>query len=478
MPPFARLPAGPLVRELRRARRIHRVTWAELAERLGVSERTLMRVLAARDIAEPVADRLACRLGLHPALLWPRHWFLDRGAARPQVSEASSSHSTKEVSMQFTVSKKQLERALRSVMPAVGARSTLPVLTGVHIEARAKSVVIAGTDLEATALYAVKEGVTVRKRGSIVTAAKTLAKAIAAMPSDEITVETEETEGRTRATLRAGTRTIALDTYPVEDFPAMPDPSTFEPVAAATARTLADAFARVALCASTDEARPVLTSVALLFAESSTTVTVVATDSYRMGIVEATLTRPARSAKTLLVPARSVKVLAKQMRKMRAPVEIAVLSGNETSPTVCFSIEDSVWTTRLIEGEFPNWRQIVPDQGGAAVEFETDELASVLKAVAAVGNGNGTPVRLSLGEKTTLSLADGSATAIRETLATAAFSPDGVGEIEVAFNPGYLADALRFVGAERTRMWVRDGLKPALIGSTDRRYVLMPVRLS
>lgn len=75
MPSFARLPAAPLQRELRRQRRVLSMTWTELAAWLHISERTLSRLLRARDIAEPVADRMACRLGLHPVLLWPRHWL-------------------------------------------------------------------------------------------------------------------------------------------------------------------------------------------------------------------------------------------------------------------------------------------------------------------------------------------------------------------------------------------------------------------
>lgn len=77
MPTFARLPAAPLQRELGRQRRVLAVTWAELAARLDISERTLARLLRAQDLAEPVADRMACRLGLHPVLLWPRHWLRD-----------------------------------------------------------------------------------------------------------------------------------------------------------------------------------------------------------------------------------------------------------------------------------------------------------------------------------------------------------------------------------------------------------------
>lgn len=69
-----RLPAAPLKRELRRARRRYGDTWDELAVRLRISPRTLTRLLAARDVPEQTADRMACRLGLHPVLLWPRQW--------------------------------------------------------------------------------------------------------------------------------------------------------------------------------------------------------------------------------------------------------------------------------------------------------------------------------------------------------------------------------------------------------------------
>lgn len=75
MPYPARLPSAPLKRELRRVRRVHRLTWDELAVRLRVSDRTLARLLRSSDVAEQVGDRMACRLGLHPVLLWPNEWL-------------------------------------------------------------------------------------------------------------------------------------------------------------------------------------------------------------------------------------------------------------------------------------------------------------------------------------------------------------------------------------------------------------------
>lgn len=89
-----RLPAAPLKRELRRARREYGDTWDELAARLDISPRTLTRLLAARDIAEQVADRVACRLGLHPTLIWPREWL--RIAHRASTRDGSRTEKGKE----------------------------------------------------------------------------------------------------------------------------------------------------------------------------------------------------------------------------------------------------------------------------------------------------------------------------------------------------------------------------------------------
>lgn len=381
--------------------------------------------------------------------------------------------------MKFVVSKKRFARALKTIAPAVGVKSTLPVLTGVHIAATGSGLTLEGTDLEACARYVLCDDVKVEQPGEVVTPVKALVKAIASMAADEITIESTETAGRPRVALRSGTRTVTLDCYPVEDFPTTRDEATIEPIASADAGALADVFSRAVLCASKDEARAALTAVALFFKEDSSVLEVVATDSYRMGILNVPLTTTARESRALLIPSRVVNELAKQLRKNRSLVEIGLVRREERVPTaIGFSFDSTTWSSRLIEGEFPNWQQIVPDETGAALDFEVDEMASALKAAAAVGNGNGTPVRLNLGETTTLSLVEGDATAIRETLTTAAFSPDGVGALEVAFNAAYLADALKFVGEERARMWIRDGLKPALFGPPDRRYVLMPVRLS
>jgi DNA polymerase-3 subunit beta len=299
------------------------------------------------------------------------------------------------------------------------------------------------------------------------------------MGKPEIVLESHPSEGRAGLDVRAGTRTVTLQGWPTEDWPAVPRVAAIDPIASIDASAAADAFERVALCASVDESRPVLTCVALFLQQDPPALEVVATDSYRLGVAKILLEAGFRvSDGPLLIPARAIRVLAKQLKGADDAVEVRALeaSGGDASP-IAFSVPDAEWTVRTVEGEFPNWKQVVPTPEGGSFEFDPEELGSALRAATSVRSATGAPVRLTLDRTCSLTLKDPDLGEMREALAEARFSPNGTGAMEVAFNPDYLADAIRFCGAERGRMWVRDGLKPALFEGPDCRYVLMPIRM-
>ncbi len=373
--------------------------------------------------------------------------------------------------MKVIIPIKRLTTALRAIGPAVGRRSTLPILNGVKIEATGSSLTIEATDLETSARTNIEGRVIVLQDGRAVLPSKPLSKAVALMSGEAVELTTEE--GSHRATLRCGSRVVTLDGFDPADWPRV-GTGEHALVASAEARVLADALTRVGLCASDDEARPALTAIALFCNDGS--LEAVATDSYRMGVVEIPAEVARESVFPFLVRARVAGALAKQLKKRRSKVEI-LLREDSVGRAIAFSFDNTVWVIRLIEGEFPNWRQLMPGFEGASCDFGCAELASALKTVAAVRT-NGTPVRMSLGDKCSLRLSEQNTGDVTEELADARFTADGVGPIEVAFNPAYLADALRFCGGDRVRIFVRDGLKPALLGARDARYLLMPVRLS
>jgi DNA polymerase III subunit beta len=384
--------------------------------------------------------------------------------------------------MKLMVSAKPFTAELKSVLPAVANRPGLPMLSGVRLEASDGEVSIEATDLELTTRRVVRREVTVDGAGSVVVPAKALVKAVAAMGEPEIVLQSHSSDGRAGLDVRAGTRTVTLQGWPTDDWPAVPQLAAIDPIASIEASAVADAFERVALCASSDEARPVLTCVALFFREDPAAIEVVATDSYRLGVARLPLEAGFRvSDGPLLVPARAVRLLAKQLKGAEGAVQVRALETSGVEPSrvsrVAFTVPDAEWTVRTVEGEFPNWRQLVPNPEGGSFDFDPEELGSALRAATSVSSTKGAPIRLTLDRTCSLALKDPDVGEMREALTEARFSPNGAGAMEVAFNPGYLADAIRFCGAERGRMWVRDGLKPALFEGPERRYVLMPIRL-
>jgi DNA polymerase III subunit beta len=384
--------------------------------------------------------------------------------------------------MKLMVSAKPFTAELKSVLPAVANRPGLPMLSGVHLEASEGEVAIEATDLELTARRVVRGDVTVDGAGSVVVPAKALVKAIAAMGEPEIVLESDSGDGRAGLDVRAGTRTVTLQGWPTDDWPAVPRVAAIDPIASVQAQAAAYAFERAVLCASDDESRPVLTCVALFFEEDPPALEVVSTDSYRLGIARLPLEAGFRvSDGPLLVPARGIRLLAKQLKGSEGAVQVRAMeaSGGEPSRAsrIAFSLPDAEWTVRTVEGEFPNWKQVVPNPEGGSFEFDPEEFASALRAATSVRSTKGAPVRLTLDRTCSLALKDPDLGEMREALTEATFSPNGAGAMEVAFNPDYVADAIRFCGAERGRMWVRDGLKAVLFEGPDRRYALMPIRL-
>lgn len=382
--------------------------------------------------------------------------------------------------MKLMVSAKPFTAELKSVLPAIATRSGLPVLSGVRLDVSEGEVSIEATDLELTARRVVHGAVTVDGAGSVVVPAKALVKAVAAMGEPEIVLES--CDARTGLDVRAGTRSVTLQGWPTDDWPVVPQLAAIDPIASIEASAVADAFERVALCASSDEARPVLTCAAMFFRTDPAALEVVATDSYRLGVARLPLEAGFRvSDGPLLVPARAVRLLAKQLKGAEGAVQVRALEASGVEPSrasrIAFSLPDAEWTVRTVEGEFPNWKQVMPNPEGGSFEFDPEELGSALRAARSVRSTTGASVRLTLDRTCFLALKDPDLGEMREELTEAKLSPNGAGAMEVAFNPDYLADAIRFCGAERGRMWVRDGLKPALFEGPERRYVLMPIRL-
>ena len=362
--------------------------------------------------------------------------------------------------MKFRCDRDDLSEALQTVQRGVSTRPGIPALTGVLLEAGEDgALMLTTTDLEVSARLSVE--VTLHEPGTALVPARLLGdvvKSLAAAP-----VEIDADSGQARISCGAYEGTVRL--LPAEDFPSLQPPGGTR-VAVEAAR-FAEAVTQVARAASKDEARPILTGVLLEVSREG--ITLAATDSYRLAVREITAT--AEGEAKAIVPERAISEAGRAAAgEEKGDVELFVEQSQ-----VAFRIGRLSLTSRLIEGEFPNYRQLLPEGYESRL---TSSRQGLLEAVRRVGlmARDSAPVRLSfnaLGVRLSSSSPD-----LGEAVETVEARYEG-DDLTVAFNPQYLADGLQVASGETVRLEVRDGLKPGIVRGDGEEftYLVMPVRL-
>ncbi len=271
-----------------------------------------------------------------------------------------------------------------------------------------------------------------------------------------------------QAKIVGGAAEFTLRVLPADDFPSL---QTLEGAVTGVldAKQFLQAVGQVVRAASHDEARPILTGV--LIEASADKLTLVATDSYRLSVRNVAWTGGPTEPIRRVIPARA---LAEAARAADSESEVR-LSLSESQAGV--EAGGRRLTTRLIEGEFPNWRQLIPDSQPNTLRIDREGFAESVRRVGILAQ-QGVPVRVEFGEGG-VKLSAGT-----QDLGDAVESVSAAYEGEpltVAFNPGYLSDGIAAVEGTEVVLSVRDGLKPALLsapGDEAFLYLLMPVRVS
>jgi DNA polymerase III subunit beta len=365
------------------------------------------------------------------------------------------------VGLRITCSKDELAQALGVVSRALSTRTSVQILSGILLEARAGELRLAATDMEVSLRATVSAQV--EGDGSLVLPGKTLVDIARLLPGDEVTIEHKPSESVVHVT--AGTASYTLNTYNPEDFPRLPEIdaiSTF----AVDRESLLETISRVARAASRDESRPVLTGILVQFGGGK--LVMAATDSYRLAVKETAFTGSVPDLEAI-VPSRSLQELAR-IAGSGDEVEIGVQENQVLFAT------DGVWlTTRRIDGQFPNYRQLLPESFEYELTLPRGELLDVIRR-AAVMIQRSTPLQLRF--------ADGELTVIARTHEVgeskeslpAAFTGDA---LEIGFNADFLRDGLELLDSDDVRVKLISPLRPAVIQGEgdDFTYLVMPIRL-
>jgi DNA polymerase-3 subunit beta len=362
--------------------------------------------------------------------------------------------------VKFRCDRDDLAEALQTVQRGVSTRPGIPALTGVHLEAREEGVlVLTTTDLEVSARL--EMDMSVGEAGVALVPARLLGDMVKSLPDATVEFEADQAQARIRCAAYEGTVRL----LPVEDFPAWLDPSGIRVTVGGS--PFADAVHQVGRAASKDEARPTLTGV--LVEVNREGLTLVATDSYRLAVRE--LTATAAGEAQAIVPERAVAEAGRAAAaEDKGEIELFVDQSQMAVRAGRLTL-----TSRLIEGQFPNYRQLLPERYEDRLVVGRQQLLDAVRRVGLLAREN-TPVRMefnALGVRLTSSSPDlgGAVEAVE-----ARYEGE---DLTVAFNPTYLADGLQAAPGDSVTLEVRDGLKPGVVRGDGQEftYLVMPVRL-
>jgi DNA polymerase-3 subunit beta len=362
--------------------------------------------------------------------------------------------------VKFRCDRDDLSEALQTVQRGVSSRPGIPALTGVLLEAGDEGhLTLTTTDLEVSARLSIS--VTVSEPGRALVPARLLADTVKSLSDAPVEFDADQSQAQIRCAAYEG----ALRLLPAEDFPALQPPSGTRVVVEAP--RFAQAVGQVARAASRDEARPVLTGV--LVEVSREGLTLVATDSYRLAVRE--LVATAGGEAKAIVPERAMSEAGRAASAIdKGEVELFLDESQ-----ISIQAGSLTMTSRLIEGEFPNYRGLLPEGYESRLTVPRQQLLDAVRRVGLLARDT-SPVRLefnALGVKLSSQSPDlGQAVEAVE----AQYEGD---DITAAFNPHYLSDGLAAASGDTIRLEVRDGLKPGIVrgDGEDYTYLVMPVRL-
>jgi DNA polymerase-3 subunit beta len=376
--------------------------------------------------------------------------------------------------VKFRCERDTLVEALSTAGRAVATRGgALPVLSGVRLEVVGDQLRLAGSDLDLT--IQVDAAVNGIADGIAVLPARLVADIVRALEPGAVTFESGEDEVR----ITSGRSQFAVRILPADEFPRLPFPAEGDTAKAGDAVTLvagefAEALRQVVRAASSDDSLPVISGV-LMTAEGvngQSGLRLVATDRYRLAVRDLPGTTVLRDNQRVLVPGRALS----ELQRLLAGAESVTLRLGERDAS--FEVGSVRLTTRLIEGEFPPYQKLIPENYPNRLVVGREALLDAVRRVRLLVKDAITPVRVSL-------RADGvECTVITQELGQATEDLDAKyegTELVMGFNPSFLIDGLEAVGGDEIVLETLDPMKPATVRSTeggDYLYLLMPVRLT
>jgi DNA polymerase-3 subunit beta len=364
--------------------------------------------------------------------------------------------------MKFSVTKEKLLECLQQVQNVVSTRTTLPILSNVLLQANGNDVRLTTTDLDVGVRGSFEAEV--EKEGATTLPARRLFTIIRELPSSEIQFDVD---GKNAASIRSGQSFFKILGLPEEEFPPLPK---FDEAKVVTIRQkdLRDGLKKTSYAISTDETRYVLNGV--LFSFKDNKLTLVATDGRRLAMLDIDLEFPRSHEADIIVPTKAVAELQRLLTD-EGDVRVSVTSGQ-----IAFDLNNTLLVSKLIEGNYPNYKQVIPGEMKERVTLERETFLNSLKRVSLLASDKSNSIKLNFSKNNIDITANTPEVGEAKESLPVAYKGR---ELSIAFNPEFLMAPLRNLSEDEIFLDLIDEMSPGVIKiQSPFLYVLMPMRIS
>ena len=364
--------------------------------------------------------------------------------------------------MKFSVTKEKLLECLQQVQNVVSTRTTLPILSNVLLQTNGSEVRLTTTDLDVGVRGSFEAKI--EKEGATTLPARRLFTIIRELPSSEIQFDVD---GKNAASIRSGQSFFKILGLPEEEFPPLPK---FDDSKIVTIRQkdLRDGLRKTSYAISTDETRYVLNGV--LFSFKDNKLTLVATDGRRLAMLDIDLEFPRSHEADIIVPTKAVTEL---QRLLTDDGEVRVSVGGSQ---IAFDLNNSLLVSKLIEGNYPNYRQVIPGEMKERVTLERETFLNSLRRVSLLASDKSNSIKLNFSKNNIDITANTPEVGEAKESLPVAYKGR---EFSIAFNPEFLMAPLRNLAEDEIFLDLIDEMSPGVIKiQSPFLYVLMPMRIS
>jgi len=364
--------------------------------------------------------------------------------------------------MRVQVDKSSIQKAVQQVQNVVSAKNTLPILSNILIEASKDKLKLVATDLDIGISCTIKANII--EEGATTVPAKKFSDIIKELPNNTVLLTTKKNNSTQIECDKCYFKVMGL---PKEEFPKLPDLHNKETLLIKQP-DLKAMINMTEFAISRDETRYVLNGI--LFVIKANSLTLAATDGRRLAIMEKHMSIQSGVERRMIVPAKTIHELSRAL-KDEGDVKL-VFSDNQ----VLFDIDDVMIISRLIEGEFPNYEQVIPKENKDKVVINRQALLDAARRVSLFTNSDSQAIKIDLvKDRMIISKNTPDVGEAKEELDVEYKGP----EITVGFNPNYLIDVLRNLRKDAVAMELTSSEKPGVIRTEDKyTYIVLPMQLS